>query len=111
MISFSAVKAVTAFNGSQNTWHPAIFVAVLLITIFCLCGSGFPIDSKVLRPIIIGLFRVVCLKFLRSSARCHGSLSSIPIAQLLDAATIMLIFIKVYVPIQTNSNYNKEQLY
>ena len=55
---------------------------------FCRPGNGLPMDSKVLRPMTMGLPSVSCLKRLRSSGRCQRSALPRPLTQLSAAATM-----------------------
>ena len=61
----------------------------LVSTMFYLPGSGLPIESKVVLPIMTGLPRVTRLKYLRSSERCHGNSPRTPMAPFSATATII----------------------
>ena len=52
--------------------QPLKSFACRLMMMLSLCGSGRPIASKVLRPMMIALFKVSFLKRPKSSGRCHG---------------------------------------
>src|SRR5690554_7307200 len=58
------------------------------MTTFIRPGSGLPMESQVLRPIMMGLPMVACLKYLRSPGRYHGRLLFRPITRFRDMATI-----------------------
>ena len=64
-------------------------------------GKGLPIESKVLRPIIIGLAIVIDLKCFKSSGKYHGSELSTPITPFLLTATINEILI-IYALLNSN---------
>src|SRR5699024_1785129 len=57
-------------------------------TILVRLGSGLPIESKVLRPIMTVLPVVCALKNLRSSGRCQGSALLSPMVRFSDMAKI-----------------------
>ena len=50
-------------------------------------GNALPMDSKVLRPISMGLPMVTLLKCLRSAGRCHGRRFELPITPFSAMAT------------------------
>src|SRR6266851_3711477 len=52
-------------------------------------GSGFPINSKVLRPMMIGFPQVSARKRRRSFGRCQGKPVSSPIRPRLSIAAMM----------------------
>jgi energy-coupling factor transporter ATP-binding protein EcfA2 len=55
-------------------------------------GSGLPMASKVLRPMIMGLPMVTRLKYFRSAGICQGMPPSLPIARFSPMATTSEIF-------------------
>ena len=56
-------------------------------------GRALPIDSKVSRPIIMGLPIVISLNRRKSSRKCHGSPAFAPMTLFADTATIIDTFI------------------
>src|SRR5690606_24237977 len=79
-----------ASSSEANTSAPSRRRSVWrLTTIFSRPGSGRPRESQVLRPMMIGLPRVMALKCLRSAGRCQGIWLSRPITRLRARAAIM----------------------
>ena len=60
------------------------------MTILRRFGSGRPMDSNVLRPIIMGWPEVVRLKCAKSSGKCHGSVLRTPIPLSASVATMIV---------------------
>ncbi|GFI58666.1 hypothetical protein IMSAG025_02124 [Muribaculaceae bacterium] len=85
-----AGHAAIAISTEPNTSAPsATYPLFAETTIFLLPGNGrLGRDSHVLRPITIGLPRVVALKWARSSGRCQGRVPLSPIARSFAIATM-----------------------
>jgi hypothetical protein len=84
----------TRARASSRVWAtstPSCCQAVLRVTMMLRRpGRGRPMDSKVLRPMMTGQPRVVRLKNLRSSGRCHSRALSLPMAPLRATAAIRM---------------------
>src|SRR5450830_37257 len=59
-----------------------------VMTILRRFGRGRPMESKVLRPMMIGWPEVVRLKCARSSGKCQGRVLLMPMPCLLSVATM-----------------------
>src|SRR3989344_8167900 len=72
--------------------HPCATYAGSRVTMmFRRTGSGRPMDSYVLRPMITGWPDVIFLKRWRSSGMCHKSLFAFPIARFAAAIALMIL--------------------
>src|SRR3989338_2953652 len=93
-ISLPSERAcLRASSTLRHTVTPSAFGIEELTTILFRLGSGRPIDSKVLRPMIIVLPEVSCLKFFRSSGMCQISLLSLPMTRSLVMAAMRVIIV------------------
>ena len=89
MTSSASPAAATAASVEETTSQPgASNPACRVMTMFCLPGSGRPIDSQVLRPITVGLPMVTALK---SSLSRQGNAPPAPMTPFSEAATIIEI--------------------
>src|SRR4030095_7324685 len=84
--------AAIALSTSWNTSTPSTFqFGWWVMTICCRPGRMPGRLSKVLRPMIIALPMVSCLKRLRSPGMCQGSTPSLPITPLMARARTIVI--------------------
>ena len=72
--------------GTQVT--PSMGVCLRVSTMLVRPGSGRPMDSNVVRPMITGQPSVTRLKYCRSARRCQGIWPPRPMAPLSDTATM-----------------------
>src|SRR5450830_1782923 len=59
-----------------------------VMTILRRLGGGRPIESKVLRPMMMGWPEVVRLKWARSSGKCQGRVLLMPMPPAMSVATM-----------------------
>src|SRR5215470_9715632 len=76
--------------SAETVWTPGIALLERVRTRVVRLGRGFPIDSKVFRPITMTCPVVIFLNHLKSSGRCQGMVLRKPMTRLRDIAAIAL---------------------
>src|SRR5690554_7120157 len=92
----SALTSAASSDGAATVPAGACQSSFLDTTTFIRPGNGRPIESQVLRPMMMGLPMVACLKYFKSPGRYQGSWLFLPMTRFLAIATISAFLTFLY---------------